>query len=81
MRTALRTRTQTGSSDKTALFRKRVAAYCVCSTKLLVGEIDEEMFKKLEAGKVGIVVMSLGPALKGIRYVCAKKVWDVRRKR
>jgi hypothetical protein len=36
------------------------------------------MVRKLEAGKVGGVLMSLGPALKGIRYVCAKKVWDVR---
>jgi hypothetical protein len=58
-----------------------VAAYCVCSTKLLVEEMDEEMFKKLEAGKVGSVLMSLGPALKGIRPGCAKKVWDARRKR
>jgi hypothetical protein len=58
-----------------------VAAYCVCSTKLLVGEMDEQMFKKLEAGKVGSVLMSLGPALKGIRYVCAKKVWDSKQKR
>ena len=57
-----------------------VAAYCVCSTKLLVGEMDEDMFKKLEAGKVGSVLMSLGPALKGIRSGCAKKVWDARRK-
>jgi hypothetical protein len=58
-----------------------VAAYCVCSTKLLVGEMDEQMFKKLEAGKVGSVLMSLGAALKGIRYVCAKKVWDAKQKR
>jgi hypothetical protein len=58
-----------------------VATYCVCSTKLLVGEMDEHMFRKLEAGKVGDVLMSLGPALKGIRYVCAKKVWDARKKR
>ena len=56
----------------------QVAAYCVCSTKLLVGEMDEQMFRKLEAGKVGDVLMSLGPSLKGIRYVCAKKVWDAR---
>jgi hypothetical protein len=58
-----------------------VAAYCVCSTKLLVREMDEQMFRKLEAGKVGNVLMSLAPALKGIRYVCAKKVWDARQKR
>jgi hypothetical protein len=58
-----------------------VAAYCVCSTKLLVGEMDEQTFRKLEAGKVGSVLMSLGPALKGIRYVCAKKVWDAKQKR
>jgi hypothetical protein len=58
-----------------------VATYCVCSTKLLVGEMDEQMFRKLEAGKVGGVLMSLGPALKGIRYVCAKKVWDAKQKR
>jgi hypothetical protein len=57
-----------------------VAAYCVCSTKLLVGEMDEQMFRKLEAGKVGSVLMSLGPALKAIRYVCAKKVLDARQK-
>jgi hypothetical protein len=31
--------------------------------------------------EVGSVLMSLGPALKGIRSVCAKKVWDARRKR
>ena len=58
-----------------------VAAYCVCSTRLLVGEMDGATFKKLEAGKVGSVLMSLGPALKGIRYVCAKKVWDAKQKR
>ena len=58
-----------------------VATYCVCSTKLLVGEMDEQMFRKLEAGKVGDVLMSLGHALKGIRYACAKKVFDARQKR
>jgi hypothetical protein len=58
-----------------------VAAYCVCSTKLLVGEMDEQIFRKLEAGRVGDVLMSLGPALKAIRYVCAKKVLDARQKR
>jgi hypothetical protein len=58
-----------------------VATYCVCSTKLLVGEMDEQMFRKLEAGKVSDVLMSLGSVLKGIRYVCAKKVWDARKKR
>jgi hypothetical protein len=58
-----------------------VATYCVCSTKLLVGELDEQMFRKLEAGKVGDVLMSLGHALKGIRCVCAKKVWDAKQKR
>ncbi len=57
-----------------------IAAYCVCSTKLLVGEMDEKDFKTLEAGKVGNVLMSLAPALKKIRYGCAKKVWDARRK-
>jgi hypothetical protein len=58
-----------------------VATYCVCSTKLLVGELDEQMFRKLEAGKVGSVLMTLAPALKAIRYVCAKKVFDARQKR
>jgi hypothetical protein len=57
-----------------------VATYCVCSTKLLIGEMDEQMFRKLEAGKVGSVLMSLAPALKAIRYVCAKKVLDARQK-
>jgi hypothetical protein len=42
--------------------------------------MDEQMFRKLEAGKVGSVLMSLGPALKTIRYVCAKKVLDARQK-
>ena len=36
-----------------------VAAYCVCSTKLLVGEMDERDLKTLEEGKVGNVLMSL----------------------
>ena len=57
-----------------------IAAYCVCSTKLLVGEMDERDLKTLEAGKVGNVLMSFGPALKRIRYGCARKVWDARRK-
>ena len=35
-----------------------IAAYCVCSTKLLVGEMDERDLKTLEAGKVGNVLMS-----------------------
>ena len=57
-----------------------IAAYCVCSTKLLVGEMDERDLKTLEAGKVGNLLMSLAPALKRIRYGCARKVWDARRK-
>ena len=57
-----------------------IAAYCVCSTKLLVGEMDERDLKALEAGKVGNVLMSSAPALKRIRYGCARKVWDARRK-
>lgn len=57
-----------------------IAAYCVCSTRLLVSEMDERDFKTLEAGKVGNVLMSLAPALKRIRYSCAKKVWDAKRK-
>jgi hypothetical protein len=57
-----------------------IAAYCVCSTKLLVREMDERDLKTLEAGKVGNVLMSLAPALKRIRYGCARKVWDARRK-
>ena len=57
-----------------------IAAYCVCSTKLLVGEMDERDLKTLEAGKVGNVLMTLAPALKRIRYGCARKVWDARRK-
>jgi hypothetical protein len=57
-----------------------IAAYCVCSTKLLVGEMDGRDFKTLEAGKVGNVLMSLAPALKRIRSGCAKKVCEVRRK-
>ena len=57
-----------------------IAAYCVCSTKLLVREMDERDLKTLEAGKVGNVLMRLAPALKRIRYGCARKVWDARRK-
>jgi hypothetical protein len=57
-----------------------IAAYCVCSTKLLVGEMDERDLKTLEAGKVGNLLMILAPALKRIRYGCARKVWDARRR-
>src|SRR4029077_12938595 len=52
LRTALRRRAQTGSGGKAAFLRNRVG-YCVCSTKLLVGEMDERDLKTLEAGKVG----------------------------
>jgi len=58
-----------------------IATYCVCSTKLLVGEMDETDFKTLEAGKVEKFLMSLAPALKKIRSGCAKMVWDARRKK
>jgi len=58
-----------------------IATYCVCSTKLLVGEMDEKDFKTIEAGKVDHVLMSLAPALKKIRYICARKVWDAKRRR
>ena len=34
-----------------------IAAYCVCSTRLLVSEMDERDFKTLEAGKVGNVLI------------------------
>src|SRR5690348_10420444 len=47
-----------------------IATYCVCSTTLLVGEMEEKDFKTLEAGKVDRVLMSLAPALKTFRYVC-----------
>src|SRR5438045_997387 len=58
-----------------------IATYCVCSTKLLVGEMDERDFKTLEAGKVDNVLVSLAPALKKIRSGCAKMVGDARRKK
>ena len=43
--------------------------------------MDETDFKTLEAGKVDKVLMSFAPALKKIRFGCAKMVWDARRKK
>jgi hypothetical protein len=42
--------------------------------------VEPTRSKTLEAGKVGNVLMTLAPALKKIRYSCAKKMWDAKQK-
>jgi hypothetical protein len=54
-----------------------IAAYCVCSTQLLIKEMDETDFQNLEAGRD--LPMSTFAPLKKIHFDCGKKVWDARR--
>jgi hypothetical protein len=56
-----------------------IAAYCVCSTKLLVGEMGESDWRSMEAN-IELPVKFAEP-LKKARLACAKKLWDARRGR
>ena len=56
-----------------------IAAYCVCSTKLLIREMSEPDFRNLEAG--GDLPIKFSPILKKAHFDCAKKVWDGRQRR
>lgn len=55
-----------------------IAAYCVCSTKLLIREMGDSDFRNLAAG--GDLPMTFAPTLKKAHFDCAKKVWDARRR-
>ncbi|SFI58765.1 hypothetical protein [Bradyrhizobium sp. cf659] len=54
-----------------------IAAYCVCSTKLLVRQMGNSDFQGLAVGNE--LPAKLGPILKQARFDCAKKVWDARK--
>jgi hypothetical protein len=56
-----------------------IVAYCVCSTKLLVGEMGESDWRSMEASKE--LPMKFAEPLKKARFTCAKKLWDARRGR
>jgi hypothetical protein len=53
-----------------------IAAYCVCSTKLLIREMGETDFQNLEAGND--LPTTFAPILKKAHFDCARKVWDAR---
>jgi len=56
-----------------------IAAYCVCSTKLLIREMGDSDFRSLAAGND--LPMTFAPILKKAHFDCAKKVWDARQRR
>jgi hypothetical protein len=53
-----------------------IVAYCACSTKLVVQNLEDGDFKYLEAGNE--LPAKFAPALKQAHYACAKKIWDVK---
>jgi hypothetical protein len=55
-----------------------IAAYCVCSTKLVERSLGGADFESIEAGN-GLPAALL-PALKLANYECARKVWDSQRR-
>lgn len=56
-----------------------IAAYCVCSTKLLIREMGESDFRNLETG--GDLPEKFSPFLKKAHFDCAKTVWNARQRR
>jgi hypothetical protein len=59
--------------------QSEIAAYCVCSTKLLIREMEDSDFRNLAAGRD--LPVKFAPILKQAHFDCAKKVWEVRRRR
>jgi hypothetical protein len=59
--------------------KAEIGAYCVCSTKLLIGEMRESDFQNLAVG--GDLPMKFSPIIRKARFDCAKKVWDARQRR
>ena len=53
-----------------------IASYCVCSTKLLVGEMEDTDFQELAKGND--LPTRFAPVLKRARFNCAKKVWEAK---
>jgi hypothetical protein len=53
-----------------------IAAYCACSTKLVVQNLEDVDFQYLEAGNE--LPAKFAPALKQAHYACAKKIWDMK---
>jgi hypothetical protein len=51
----------------------QIAAYCVCSTKLVVQDLEDADFKSLEAGND--LPAKFSPRLKQAHFDCARKVW------
>jgi hypothetical protein len=56
--------------------QSEIAAYCVCSTKLLVREMENSDFQGLAAGHD--LRAKFAPILKQAHFDCAKHVWDAR---
>jgi hypothetical protein len=59
--------------------KSEIGAYCVCSTKLLIREMEGADFQNLAAGTD--LPMKFAPILKQARFDCAKKIWEVRKRR
>jgi hypothetical protein len=57
----------------------QIAAYCACSTKLVVQNLDDDDFKSLEAGND--LPAKFVPALKQAHFTCAQKVWEAKQRR
>ena len=51
-----------------------IVAYCACSTKLVVQNLDDGDFKYLEAGNE--LPAKFAPAIKQAHFACAKKIWE-----
>ncbi len=56
-----------------------IAAYCVCSTKLLIREMGDSDFRNLAAGRD--LPATFAPILQKAHFDCAKKVWEARPRR
>jgi len=57
-----------------------IVAYCACSTKLVVQQMEEADFLAIERTGVPLPPKFIEP-LKQAHFRCAKKLWDVKQKR
>ena len=55
-----------------------IVAYCACSTKLVVQNLEDADFKNLEAGND--LPASFAPKLKKAHFDCAQKIWDAKQR-
>ena len=55
-----------------------IVAYCACSTKLVVQNLEDADFKNLEAGND--LPASFAPKLKKTHFDCAQKIWEAKQR-